>query len=237
MASPPQPPCPDGRLTQIEMDTASALCSTFKSPLVMTGVVLKLLQEHFSRPENLIYNGSSELGKTQLEGYIWDPDNTKTRIQIQTVWRYNTQDIQRRPALYIKRNQWTTQRLGIDDGLTVGVEIGPDGNPIHLGDEYHKRMILGSHTIFAVGSVSEGAEAELLGTEVFDYLMSFAPVLRRDLKLHRIEVMSVEPVSILEEAHEHFVVPVVLSYAFSWSWRLVGVAPWLKSLAIELFPK
>jgi hypothetical protein len=202
------------------------------APNVLTGVFLKLLQEHFSRKENLIYNGASEVGKKQLEGYIWDEDNTKTRIQIQNVWRYNVQDIQRRPALYVKRNKWTTQRIAINDGQTVGINRGDDKST--LGSEFHTRLILGSHTIFAVGSEGEGAEAELLGAEVFDYVMSFAPVLRGELNLHRLEVSSVEPVMLLDEQTEHFVVPIVVAYGFSWTWRLHMIAPWLKSLALEL---
>lgn len=231
----PIPPCPDGRTTLIGMDSPSALCSTFQSPLVITGVILKLLQEHFSRKENLIYNGTSEFGKKQLEGYIWDPDNTKTNIQIQTSFRYNVQDIQRRPALYVKRNQWTTQRVAIDDGMTINPQPGMNGQKVgEVGGEFHSRLILGSHTIFCVGSAGEGAEAELLGAEVFDFMASFAPVLRRDLKLHRMEVQSVEPIVMLEEATEHFAVPITVAYGFFWTWKLQAVAPWLKSIALEL---
>ena len=232
------PPCPNDKTTLIELDTASALCSTFLAPNILTGLLLRLLQEHFSKAENLIYNGTSEVGRKQLEGYIWDEDNTKTRIQIQTVWRYNVQDIQRRPALYVKRNRWTTKRIAINDGQSgTGVpqnSVNNDEPVVDISGEYHSKVIEGSHTIFCVGSVSEGAEAELLGAEVFDHLQSFAPVLRGELKLLRLEVATIEPLGLLDEATEHFVVPVVVSYGFAWTWRLISKAPWLKSLAIEL---
>ena len=242
MASLPQPPCPNDKTTLVGMDTASALCSTFLAPNVLTGVFLRLLQEHFSKPENLIYNGASEVGKKQLEGYIWDEDNAKTRIQIQSVWRYNAQDIQRRPALYVKRNQWTTQRIAIDDGQSargvsrdsINIADPAPKDVVDISGAYHSKLILGSHTIFCVGSVGEGAEAELLGAEVFDYLQSFAPILRGELKLLRLEVQSLEPIGMLDEATEHYVVPVVVAYGFSWTWRITAKAPWLKSLAIEL---
>ena len=184
------------------------------------------------RKENLIYNGTDGSGKQQLENYIWDPDSTKTAIQILPVWAYKTQDIQRRPALYVKRNSWKSRRIAINEGQSVAVD--PRRRGADVSGEYHSKVIEGSHTIFCVGSANQGAEAELLGAEVFDYLTSFAPILRGELRLLRLEVAGLEPLGLLEEATEHFVAPVVVTYGFAWTWRLQSKAPWLKSLAVVL---
>lgn len=184
------------------------------------------------------YNGANEFANAegaelhQLQGYIWDKDNTKTKIQIQPIWAYNLQDIQNRPALYVKRNSMKTQRLGINDGLGVKVTRDADGKVLHVGGEKHAIAVLGSHTIFCVGNT--GAEAELLGAEVFNHLVGFAPILRAELHFHRLLVMEMGEIALLEEFDDHFVIPVVVAYAFTRSWQIIQVAPWLKTLSIDV---
>lgn len=226
----PIPPS-TGATTVVDDDVASSLCSSQQPPHIMTGVFTRLMREHFARAENLLYNQTSEKSP-QLEQYIWTEDAKTTKIQIQPVWDYNVQDIQRRPALYIKRNAWQTQRMAINDGMTVNAQAGPDGKVLRVRGEYHSRFVMGSHTVFCVAA-SAGA-VELLGTEIFDFLVSFAPLLRKDLEMHRFEVQEVGAISVLQESTDHFVLPVVTAYAFAHTWRLEAVAPWLKSMAIDL---
>ena len=231
---------PDVPQTFVGLDRASSICTTRHPANVLTGIVLRLLQEHFANPENLEYNGLNEFDslegmrpKRQLQGYTWDPDNTKTAIQIQPVWMYNTQDVDRTPGLYVKRNAQQPQRIAIDDGGFVAQSRrGADGKVIEVEGQYYAQMVVGSHTIFVVSKL--GAEAELLGQEVFNHLMMFGPAIRQDMRFHRFLVHEVGELSLLEEFDEHYVVPVVAGYAFSWAWRLKQVAPWLKTLAVDV---
>lgn len=229
----PPPPEISNKTTQVEMDPVSCLCSSQHPTNVMTGVVTRLLQEHFANVNNLIYTDKFD-GRTGVEEMIWSKDRTLTKIQIDPVWLYNAEDIQRRPAIYVKRNTWTTQRLGIADGYTINASKTASGEIGRVRGEYKSRAVLGSHTIFAVGRT--GAEAELIGSEVFDFLLSFSPILRSDLSLHRMEVTEIGPVSMLDESSEHFVVPVTLAYAAMWAWRLEMISPWLQKLSIDSSP-
>lgn len=216
--------------TQVGLDPVSSLCTTQYPSNVLTGVFTRLLQEHFASPLSIEYNGQNESAK-QLEEYIWNADNTQTRIQIQPVWLYNPQDIQRRPALYVKRNTTKFERLGLDDGWTVNPRM-EGGRVIEVRGEWHSKLVVGSYTIFAVGN--SGAEAELLGQEVGNHFMMMGPLLRRDLKINRLAIEEIGEVALLEEFEEHFVVPVVIAYAVTATWRIREVAPWLKTLAIDL---
>lgn len=213
------------------MEPVSSLCTTQHPTNIMTGVVVRLLQEHFARADNLIYTEELD-GSKQLEGYIWDPDNKVTKIQIQPVHQYNAQDIQRRPAIYVKRNAWKPHRVAINHGQTINAKPTEDGRIERVRGEYHSQAVLGSHSIFCVGKT--GAEAELLGSEVFDYFISFAPIMRKDLKLHRLEVEEIGGIKTIDEEVEHFVVPITLAYAFFWTWRLEAVAPWLQKFSIDM---
>ena len=229
--------------TTVGLTPASSICTTRHTANVLTGIFVRLMQEHFSDPGNLEYNGMNEFADSaetrpaaQLQDYIWTPNNETTKIQIQPVWAYNPQDIQRRPAIYVKRNAQRPQRLAINDGMTIAAHrTGPAPENIEVRGEYHSVMVLGSHTLFCVGQT--GAEAEVLGQEVFDQVAMFAPLLRTDFKFHRVAVQEQGEVSIIEgEAEHHFLVPIVVAYAYALAWRIKAVAPWLKSIGVEVRP-
>lgn len=232
MASPPAMPPASETTTLIDSTPVSALCSTQHPMTYMTGVFTRLTQEHFARPENLLYNAEQEVGKQQLENYIWNADATLTQIKIQPVYSYNAEDIARTPAIYIKRNKWISQRIAIAEGGFVQVSRSDDGTVREVLGAKYSRQITGSHTFFCVAKTAQAAE--LLATEMTDFLMSFAPAIQKDLNLFRLEVTEIEGVAILEELTQSFVVPVVLAYVLFRTWRLNAIAPWLKSFSIDL---
>lgn len=215
--------------TLVDLQEYSSLCSTGHTPLIITGAILRFLQEHFSRPE--------KIENKALRDNIWveNPDDTTEGIPpkgilIEPIYNWNPVDFQRRVAVYISRNQVTTQRLGINDGLTVGLGKNSDGELKTDEGEYHVVGVQGSHTLSCIGRA--GAEAEVLGNEVWREILHFSPVLRRDLKLKRLVVSEASPVSQLPEYDQNLVVTVAVGWYYFEKWRLRPMAPWLKSLAI-----
>lgn len=217
------------RPTFIGLDPKTTICSSGLKNLYITGILLRILQSHFSRSENITFE--------RLRDLIWTPqpedtdsDSTSgpdTKIVIDPTHLWNAQNVQQRPSIMVKRNRVSTQRLGLDDGWTLGL------NPDREGD-YKTRMIIGSHTCFCIGG--SGAEAEMVGQEVFDELMEFSPVIRKDFLFHRFTVTEISEVNKLEESDEHFVAAVVVGWAHSQDWRIVQEAPFLKTLEIALQP-
>lgn len=203
-------------------------------------MILRALQEHFSDIRNLEFGGHNALGRVQLSAYQWIPDengdgSVESPIQIMPSWAYNARDTQKRPALYVKRNRYTFQRLGINNGMTTGPRRDRrTGEVVKVPGDYHSKAILGSLTVFCVGG--SGAEAELLGSEVSNHFSMFGPVMRTDLKLHRFEVTEVGEVSHFEESDSRFVVPVVIGYVVMQTWRIDVVAPLFKTLEIDVRP-
>jgi len=226
--------------TRVGMDQHSSICTTGFTPNILTGFFVRALREHFSDPLNLEFGGRNEFRIVdeqevfvkELERYIWHSDVSQTRILIDPVWKYNRQNIQQRPGILVKRNQFTTAKQAIGDGMTVGPKRDNMGRISRVRGRYQTRAIRGSHTIFSIAG--SAAEAELLGAEVFNHFGQFEQILRDELNMHVFEAKSVEPVAYLEEFDDHFVVPVVLAYAYFATWRVDVVAPWLKSLAIEV---
>ncbi len=219
------------RTTEVGLDPVSALSVVQHLPNLMTGVFTRLMQEHFAGAAQLGYTIDFD-GKLGLENYIWN-DNETTKIQIQPLYKLNLQDVQRRPALYIKRNKWSTKKLAVNDGQSVSVErSAATGKITRINGDKHSRMVIGSHTIFAVAK--SGAEAELIAAEVFDYLISFAPILRSELCLHNFEVLDLEEIKPVKEWTDIFTIPIVVGYAKCWTWRLEAVSPFLQKFAIDL---
>jgi hypothetical protein len=221
--------------TQVGMEKVSSVCSTGMTGNILTGLFVRTLRDHFSSADNLEFNGANYLDTTiELQRYVWS-DGPETKLQIQSVWEYNTQDIQNRPALYVKRNRFQTQKTAMGDGYTVAPNTDSDGRVRNVPGRYQTRAILGSHTIFCVGGA--GAEVELLGWEVFNLFHQFAQVFREEFRMHRFEVSGVEGVGLLEEFDYHFVVPVVVAYAYYAAWRIDVEAPWLKTVSINVNPQ
>ena len=230
--------------TRIGLEPISSLCTTGFTPNIMTGVFTRALREHFADVNNLEFGGLTEfrydadgaqIPMQELQNYVWSPDLTQTQILIDPVWKYNRQNIQQRPAVLVKRNKFTTEKAAIGDGYTVGPKLDKDGKVVRVRGRYQTRAIKGSHTIFSIAG--SAAEAELLGAEVFNHFNQFEQVFRQELNLHLFEAQATEGVAYLEEFDDHFVVPVVVAYAFFVAWRIEVEAPWLKSLAIDIRSK
>jgi len=227
------PPAPARGPTLVDLDEFSTLCSTGHTPQILTGVFLRILQNHFSNPD-YIEDDALKDNVVRLK-----PDDTtegipETGILIEPSYKFNPIDFGARPAIFIKRNGLEVQRYGINDGLTVGLGRDKEGNVKTYEGDYHTVGVLGSHTLFCVSR--SGAEAEVLGYEVFREIQQFAPIVRRDLGLKKLAVPQISELSKLEEHDQHFVVGVVVGWAYFEKWRIVPDAPWLKSLHVELRP-
>jgi hypothetical protein len=202
-----------------------------------------LLRDHFSSVENLEFNSYNVWGEEyQLENYIYvgdgqgGTDRERTGILIDPVWLFNAEDMQRRPGLIIKRGAFQTRKTGgIGDGTTSAPVTDGNGRVVRVPGRYQTRAILGSHVVFAIAGA--GAEAELLGSEVFNFFSQFAQVIRQTFKMAIFTPSQVGEVSVVEEYDHNFVVPIVLSYAVHSAWRIDVKAPWFKTAQIEVSPR
>lgn len=220
--------------TLVDLEEWSSLCSTGHTPNIITGAILRFLQEHFSRTENI----ENDVLKQKI--FHPQPEDTTeglvpTGILIDPIYKWNPQNFSKRLAIYVKRNGMRIERYGINDGVTAGLGRDKDGELKNYDGDHHVVGGLGSHSIFCIGR--SGAEAEVLGSEVFREVQHFAPVLRRDLKIKKLAVTEVTEIQQLEEYDQHFVVAVILAWGYFETWRLVPEAPWLKGFNLAPVPE
>ena len=203
-------------------DIVSSLCSTGHTPYILTGEILRLCIHQWSDPETNVWNP-----KLKAEGLQWDSSPAQTQILIEPVWKYSVQAIQRRPAIYVKRNNMKMQRRGVSDGgLTV------DRDDVLNSQHKYAMQVVGSHSLFCVGST--GGEAESIASEVWRHQLHFSPLIRKDLKLHDYTVAELGTISKLEESHEHFVVPIAITWVFFEAWVLTKEGPPLKTVRLNM---
>jgi hypothetical protein len=200
----------------------SSLCTTGLNGTIITGIFLQLLRNAFSHADNI----RSE----KLKECIWVPkpddpvveDPARSKILIESVYRWDARAIGQRPAVLVRRNQQAPQVVGISGNqlFTLG-EPDPDNLP-EWGRE-HAAPVQGGHTIFAIAK--NPGTTEVLAVEVESYIRQFGPVFDREFSFLRFHLSQVGPVSQLQEADEHFAVAMTVEYAYYDTWKLIPVAP------------
>jgi hypothetical protein len=205
---------PDGD-PELRIEHFSNPCSFGLTPILMTGFLIQWLGEHFSRRENVEH--------PELRDVLWSAD-TRNGILIASITDWDPTAVENRPAVIIKRNSWTPERVAIDDRYTTTLD----------GYEHYYAIMRGSHTIFCLAG--EGGEVEILGAEVFRELLGFSSLIRRTLNLKRFGVSELGPVSELQEATENYAVPITVAYASDLRWNIEQDVPKLKRFVLSANP-
>jgi hypothetical protein len=180
-------------------------------PLMITGFFRDLLTRHFQ---------SENIQSRDLANYIWRDDMT-TGILIESIHRWRGDLAEKRPAILIKRNQYSNTRM------TIGDQAGTDAQ----GNRQYVTWWTGSHTLFCIHA--SGASAEVLATEVQREITQFAPVILQTLGLFRLVVTDVGAISEIEEAKESFVIPVNVTWAYQEFWTIKQEALRLRSVGLS----
>lgn len=190
----------------------SAICSLLVQHQLLTGWFRDWLMRHFTSP---LYIEQPDLRKL-----IWKPGED-TGILIETNHRWRPALTEKRPAVIIKRNDFSKQRVGAFGEVRQGPPVDLQGNR-HLVTFW-----VGSYTLFCIGG--SGAQAELLGTEVQREIGQFAPVMMASIpSIMRLDTLQVGAVSQLQEAKDNWAVPVTVGVAYEERWVLRQQAPRMK---------
>jgi hypothetical protein len=124
-----------------------------------------------------------------------------------------------RPGIVIKEHDWNWRRVGIND---LYREDPRTGRQTYAG------YWLGAHTCFALGN--EGAETQILATEVKSAFRLFQAEIQRQLEMPQFLPIKLGAVSALKESTENYVVPVDLAYAINEVWWTQPEAPRTKRI-------
>jgi len=233
----------------------SSTVATGMRPYIITGMIIQLLKYHFSDPNNIMTG--------ELEGLLWSDvaacqtveENTSDSsgssgsacaedqpepapANSRTLWIGGNHDLNlgmgsQRPGIFVKREKVSTKRVTNQKGdATVSSVQQSEG--IVRGKKYLKELT-GRFSIICVGL--SGAEAELLGEEVFYRMLYYAPKIEDDFPLGRFSVNGLTEVTKLDagagEPTNAYSAIVQLSWGLIETWRLVSEAPLLKRTSLN----
>lgn len=206
---------PGGSTPSNRIDSLSHLCSYGLTQLVMQGALRQVLVQHFADPRNIL-NATLRTRIEERGGYTTTPASA---IYIESLHNWRPEMTESRPGLLIKEHDWEWKQAGIGDML--------DGD-YRSGRMTFAGLWQGAHTIFALAE--EGAEAQMLATEVAKVLLWFRQNLMDQLGLLRFVPVSIGAVAALEESTENYVVPVNVAYVAEEIWWTQVEAPRLKRI-------
>jgi hypothetical protein len=225
-------PEPVWATSQDVISDCSSLVYTGPTPFVMTGVLIKLLQYHFSNPDNI--------GNPQLKGYLWTESGSclpgvdvsenpveGSRINIGTSYQQDTSSVQQRPALYVQREPFRTDKISFRN-MSLPSVLTSSG--IYQGAA-HQVTISGQHSIICAGKT--GAEADNLGQEVYFRMLNYMPIIREDFRLGTFFVPGTSDVkSLPAEPNQVFYTVVRCEWAYIYRWRVIPETPVVKRLGV-----
>jgi hypothetical protein len=196
-----------------------SLCTSGLSPRLTTGVLMKLVANHFSNP-NLIFTPN-------LKRYTWSPDPAATTIRLVQNTNFDPVTAGMYPAVVFTRTGVQSMGRAINDQLDQ-----VDQRSVDLGIGSYVRFMQGGHRITCLSNAA--GEAEDLALEIFDILTWLSPALRSQGMFHHFQVMSLGELGTLEDQGNLFGVPIEVQYAYEYAWELQPLAPTLKAFNFNL---
>ena len=187
------------------------LCHIRKTPLVLYGMFVNITQQLYGSDINLPIDVCAK----------WDKDPTKTKIWIDTEYKWEDESPAFRPAIYIKLGQITYKSVtGRHDAL-YSVDLVQ-------GEQLFSRSGAGTATWVHIGS-SKGESVALAGATL-DFLDGFATVIRDDLNFQTFQPASLNATVVDKEAKERYRSEVVMEFMFEDNWAIKLESPKLKRI-------
>jgi hypothetical protein len=201
---------------QPAFDTGNNLCAIGMTPHIVTGFMRDWLTNRFADPNNI--------ETEQLRGLLWKATQP-TGILIESITRWKPEATEKRPAIIIKRGNWTSSRLVLND--SAGTEN------MYLGSQKYGRLMAGSHTLFCISN--SGVQAEILAGEVFKDLNTYGLVIANILSLVKFEAVELGQLFQVQEAKENYAAPVVIQYTGQEVWTVAQQGPVLKRINLSSY--
>jgi len=181
-----------------------------KTPLVVTGIFVELLKQYF------------QLNEGQFR---WSQDCNSSQIVVAPSYEWNPTEFaaQKRPACYIKRGGLTYTRVAINDL-----------HSIHPAEDTKGFAVVGSGDVSLLCISTESGAVELLAEEVSGFLTAYSPEIRKELTFSTFRVAGIQPIGVLKEYTNAFVVPVNIVIGFNEVWSLTYKAPKIAHIVTSL---
>lgn len=227
MSAPFQFPEPTWGQPQLAVEPGSSLCASGITPFILTGILVRLLQYHFSDPDNIVRESLHYLRwyRECTDDIVDDEGKSLQRLYINVSYQLDLANAEQRPGIFVKREPVQTRRISVEQGDSVTTHIKQSVGSFQ--GKIYQKILNGAFSLVCVAE--SGAEADLLGEEVFDRMLYFAPKIEEDIRIGQFEVQSLSDVKETEGgANKAYYSVVRIRWASHRRWAIVAEAPILK---------
>lgn len=209
---------PPGFAQYHNLQDLQPLCSTGLSPSIVSGLITRILINHFSEPALIMDPDLREL--------IWAPKVENTKIRITTNTRFDPKNTVL-PALIVKRGPMQSDRK------VIGDRVGPRTiDEQRQGIVNYSRFMAGSARVFVLSE--RDGEAEALAMEVFDSLSFLSTEIVTRLPFHDFQVTNLGELGVLDAMGNKIGVPIDLQFTFEYAWAIKPLAPLVKTIKLDI---
>lgn len=206
MAQPPTWPPPQDTTEQV-----SALSSIRKTPSVLTGAIIRIVQTRFLTGKSYV--------DPSLAMPVWNEDAKRTQIGIASSSEFLPQLVASMPSILVVRLGYNTDEMTLSNKQMM-MSRGLAGR---LGPQF-MLGIKGGHELIIHGATPE--ETSKLMDDLFFWFLENAPVIREDLRLEGIMPTDATHVrKDTQRAGTPWVASVKLTWMYKHNWTLTEKTP------------
>ncbi len=178
-----------------------------KTPIALVALFVDMLRNYF---------------KFNSTRYTYSKDSKENKLLIESGYSFKSDEIGKRPAIYVKRG--AIQFAKIVRGHFA--DFQPDGTTRNIAQEQ------GYITIMCLST--KPLEAEMIGTEVAEFLQGMCIIISREFDFLTLNVDAIGDLGILEEHKEMYVTPITLTFAAIKVWGVWQESVKLKKIVYRI---
>ena len=193
----------------------TSICSQGPRQVLIETFIQQHIRNHFS--------GSRVVEAPSIRSYKWRNTVAASDLLIELLDVWTPEAAGQRPAVLIRANDESSQRISIGDAHHSPGDLTAFGR--------YSDLVLGSVTVFCLST--QGGEAGVLAGEVWRELKFFAPIIRAQLGLLRFVSTQKGRIMKVKEAKDHWGVPLTFAYGFEEIWTLRQQTPKITSIELS----
>lgn len=211
------PPNYAGDYPRQNLENFRKWCQTAPTFKMIQGLIMTMLANHFGDVRNI--------ENPFLRQYVWTPDDLTTGLVLNIEEDWSPNIINRKPAVYIKREAVQVVKLAIND-----MEQGSNLD----GRSKYDVLFQGSHTLRCYGNNS--LPPDDLAFEVATLVIRAAPVIRNYLSLANLRVTDISAKVRDDTAPaESYFSSITVPWAFVYRYQVHRQAPQINVIDLSFF--
>ncbi len=179
------------------------------SPLAIIGLFVEVIRKRFAPSQNALYQ--------------WNADPKRTQIAVDSAWNEDDEIRNKRPAVYVDRDETTP-------GRTV------------LGDFAGQNLFSGKKGFWSLATVpiaiecvaAKKGESGILGDSVWIYLLASSDLIQAKFGLHEMTPPTLGRTAEYERDKKAWITPINFTVQFNLRWTNTPIAPMMQEIVSDI---